>query len=765
MNDSQHRHDATHHGAAHDMPPAIDGNAARADHTHHGAHTPSADPAEHAAHDSSYRASELLKPKPDQTAHHMHEMHAGHGEHDAHAAHGDHAGHGVMHEGHATMMRNRFFVVLPLTIIVVLYSPMVQAWLGFTMPDFPGSSLIAPVLGTFIFFYGGLPFLSMARQELAQRQPGMMTLISVAITAAYLYSVVIFFFPPQPIDTMSNMTAETMPPMDFFWELATLIAVMLLGHWIELRSVGQAQGALRELAKLLPDTAERLLPSGATETVNVSQLQIGDRLLIRPGASIPADGTVAEGESSVNEAMITGESRPVDKKPGDSVIGGTVNGSGSLRVTVQQVGEGTALAGIMRLVEDAQKSQSRAQTLAQRAAFYLTIIALVAGVLTLIGWLVFTGSVSEAVKNMVTVLVIACPHALGLAVPLVVAISTTLSARNGLLVRQRIALESAKDLNTIIFDKTGTLTKGEQGVVQVAVDGIAEADALRIAAGLEGDSEHMIAEAIRTYVEERNISPASVSRFESIAGRGVKAVVDSITYYIGGPRLLEQLNLRVPDTLEMAKSSAENAGQSVIYLTNDKAILALFAIADVIREESREAVRKLHDLGLKVAMLTGDSEPVARAVAKELDIDTFFAQVLPEHKADKVRELQKGGDKVAMVGDGVNDAPALVTADVGIAIGAGTDVAIESAGIILVRSNPLDIVKIVTLSRATYRKMIQNLIWATGYNVVAIPLAMGVLAPFGITLDPAIGAVFMSVSTVVVAFNAQLLRRLDLQAA
>ncbi|MDL5054988.1 HAD-IC family P-type ATPase [Oscillatoria laete-virens NRMC-F 0139] len=546
MNDSQHRHDATHHGAAHDMPPAIDGNAARADHAHHGAHTPSADPAEHAAHDSSYRASELLKPEPDQTAHHMHEMHAGHGEHDAHAAHGDHAGHGVMHEGHATMMRNRFFVVLPLTIIVVLYSPMVQAWLGFTMPEFPGSSLIAPVLGTFIFFYGGLPFLSMARQELAQRQPGMMTLISVAITAAYLYSVVIFFFPPQPIDTMSNMTAETMPPMDFFWELATLIAVMLLGHWIELRNVGQAQGALRELAKLLPDTAERLLPSGATETVNVSQLQIGDRLLIRPGASIPADGTVAEGESSVNEAMITGESRPVDKKPGDSVIGGTVNGSGSLRVTVQQVGEGTALAGIMRLVEDAQKSQSRAQTLAQRAAFYLTIIALVAGVLTLIGWLVFTGSVSEAVKNMVTVLVIACPHALGLAVPLVVAISTTLSARNGLLVRQRIALESAKDLNTIIFDKTGTLTKGEQGVVQVAVDGIAEADALRIAAGLEGDSEHMIAEAIRTYVEERNISPASVSRFESIAGRGVKAVVDSITYYIGGPRLLEQLKSARP---------------------------------------------------------------------------------------------------------------------------------------------------------------------------------------------------------------------------
>jgi Cu2+-exporting ATPase len=668
-----------------------------------------------------------------------------------------------MHEGHATMMRNRFFVVLPLTIIVVLYSSMVQAWLGFTMPEFPGSSLIAPVLGTFIFFYGGLPFLSMARQELAQRQPGMMTLISVAITAAYVYSVVVFLFPPE--QTMSMAGVPAMPMMDFFWELATLIAVMLLGHWIELRSVSQAQGALRELAKLLPDTAERLLPSGETETVNVSQLQIGDRLLIRPGASIPADGEVAEGASSVNEAMITGESRPVDKQPGDTVIGGTVNGSGSLRIEVRQVGEGTALAGIMRLVEDAQKSQSRAQTLAQRAAFYLTIIALVAGALTLVGWLVFTGNVAEAVKNMVTVLVIACPHALGLAVPLVVAISTTLSARNGLLVRQRLALESAKDLNTIIFDKTGTLTKGEQGVVQVAVNGIDESRALSVAAGLEGDSEHMIAQAVRTYVQQRDISPASVSRFESIAGRGVKAVVDGVTYYIGGPRLLEQLNLRVPASLEMAKSNAENAGQSVIYLTNDKAILALFAIADVIREESREAVRKLHDLGLKVAMLTGDSEPVARAVAKALDIDTFFAQVLPEHKADKVRELQKGGDKVAMVGDGVNDAPALVTADVGIAIGAGTDVAIESAGIILVRSNPLDIVKIVTLSRATYRKMIQNLVWATGYNVVAIPLAMGILAPWGITLDPAIGAVFMSASTIVVAFNAQLLRRLDLQAA
>lgn len=673
----------------------------------------------------------------------------------ADANHSDsaHAGHGVMHEGHETMMRNRFFVTLPLTLIVLLFSPIIQEWFGFKIA-FPGSEWVAPIFGTAIFIYGGLVFLSMARQELAQRQPGMMTLISVAITTAYLYSLGIFFFPPQ--EAMGSGM------MDFFWELATLITIMLLGHWIELRSVGQAQGALRELAKLLPDTAERILPSGETEKVEVGQLRAGDRVLIRPGASIPADGVVAEGESSVNEALITGESRPLDKKPGDAVIGGTVNGSGSLRVEIQQVGDQTALAGIMRLVEDAQKSQSRAQTLAQRAAFYLTIIAIGAGVLTFLGWMFFTGNLSDAVRYTVGVLIIACPHALGLAVPLVVAISTTLSAQNGLLVRKRIALESAKDLNTIIFDKTGTLTKGEQGVVQVAVEGVSEEDGLRIAAGLEGDSEHMVAQAIRQYAQGRGISPAPVSQFESLAGRGVKAVVDGATYFIGGPRLLEQVGLNIPASLETIKQTAEAAGQSVIYLTSETAILTLFAIADVIREESREAVQKLHDLGLKVAMLTGDSEPVARSVAQKLNIDTFFAQVLPEHKADKVRELQRGGNKVAMVGDGVNDAPALLTADVGIAIGAGTDVAIESAGIILVRSNPMDIVKIIRLSRATYRKMIQNLVWATGYNVIAIPLAMGVLAPLGFTLDPAVGAIFMSVSTIVVAFNAQLLRSVKL---
>jgi Cu2+-exporting ATPase len=696
----------------------------------------------------------------DTHAHHMHEhasgelaMQAAPAVHSAHGGHGDHAGHGVMHEGHLTMMRNRFFVMLPLTILIVLYSPAVQGWLGFTMPAFPGSQFIAPVLGTFVFFYGGLPFLSMARQELALRQPGMMTLISLAITTAYVYSMAIFLFPAT-----DGMGAE----MDFFWELATLITVMLLGHWIELRSVNQAQGALRELAKLLPDTAERILASGETEVVNVDQLRPGDRVLIRPGASIPADGVVAEGESRVNEAAITGESRPVHKHPGDPVIAGTVNESGSLRVEVQQVGEGTALAGIMRLVEEAQKSQSRAQTLAQRAAFYLTVIAVIAGVITLVGWLIFAGSLPEAVRNTVGVLVIACPHALGLAIPLVVSISTTISARNGLLVRQRLALENAKDLNTIIFDKTGTLTTGQQGVVDFATDGMSAEEALSIAAGIEGDSEHMVAKAVRAYAQERGISPASVSGFESLAGRGVRGAVNGATYWVGGPRLLEQQGWSVPESLRPAAQKAEHAGQSVIYLANESGVIGLFAIADVIRPESREAIQHLHDLGLKVAMLTGDSEAVARAVAEELHIDTYFAQVLPEHKADKVKELQRGGNKVAMVGDGVNDAPALVTADVGIAIGAGTDVAIESAGIILVRSNPLDVVKIIRLSHATYRKMRQNLLWATGYNVVAIPLAMGVLAPVGITLDPAVGAVLMSLSTVIVSINAQLLRGLRL---
>ncbi len=659
----------------------------------------------------------------------------------------DHSG--GMHSGHATLMRNRFWVSLALTVPLLIYSKQIQIWFGFTPPAFPGSTAIPAVFGTLIFILGGLVFLNMARHELLQRQPGMMTLISLAITTAYGYSMAIFLL---------NLDVT-----GFFWELATLIDVMLLGHWMEMRSVGQAQRALNELAKLLPDEAERILPSGELETVAVSQLGVGDRVLVRPGGSIPVDGKVVDGDSKVNEAMLTGESRPVSKGPGDTVIGGAVNQTGSLRIDVTKVGDDTALAGIMRLVQEAQQSQSRSQTLAQRAAFWLTIIAIGAGLLTFVGWTIFGGGVALAIARTVTVLVIACPHALGLAVPLVVSISTTLSARNGLLIRQRMALEQAKDLDYIVFDKTGTLTKGEQGVVSVATrEDMDEQTALEIAAGLEGDSEHIIAQAIRSHAQTQNIDPTSVEAFESLPGRGVKAQVNGKLFYIGGPRLLEQQAWAIPEEFKATQKQAETAGQTVVYLADASGVVALFALADVIREESFTAVQQLHQLGLKVAMLTGDSEAVAQSVAQELNIDTYFAEILPEHKADQIKTLQSNGSKVAMVGDGINDAPALATADVGIAIGAGTDVAIESAGIILVRSDPRDIVKIVRLSQATYRKMVENLIWATGYNLFAIPLAMGILAPLGIILAPAVGAAFMSASTIIVAINAQLLRRVDL---
>ena len=679
--------------------------------------------------------------------------HHDHGQHNA-SAHDTHSGHGAMHEGHLPLMRQRFWMSLALSIPVLLYSQAIQTWFSFTMPIFPGSMWVAPILGSLIFFLGGTVFLGMARHEIAMRQPGMMTLISIAVVTAYFYSVGLFLFPPTH-DSMS----DAMPMMDFWWELATLITIMLLGHWLELRSVGQAQGALKELARLLPDTAERLTTDGSPQTVHVSELKIGDVLLIRPGASIPADGVVIDGESSVNEAMLTGESLPVLKRVDERVIAGAVNGSGALRVRIDQVGDGTALAGIMKLVADAQASQSRAQTLAQRAAFYLTFIALGAGILTLVGWLVFTGSLPDAVRYTVGVLVVACPHALGLAVPLVVSISTTLAARNGLLVRQRVALESAKDLNVVIFDKTGTLTEGKQGVVGVVTNGLDEAEVVRLAAGLEGDSEHPIAQAIRDFAEKRSITPAKVEHFDSLAGRGVRGDIDGATYWVGGPRLLEHLNAMPPDSLNAARESAEKAGQAVVYLTRSSEVLGFFTIADSIRAESVQAVRDLQAMNIEVVMMTGDNHAVAKNVAEALGIKTYFAQVLPEHKADHVRELKASGKKIAMVGDGINDAPALAMADVGIAIGAGTDVAIESAGIVLVRSNPQDIVEIVRLSSATYRKMIQNLWWAAGYNILAIPLAMGVLAPWGITLDPAVGAALMSLSTIIVAANAQLLRR------
>ncbi len=674
-----------------------------------------------------------------------------HGDHTE--GHADHSAH-VDHRGHEQMFRQRFWVCLALSIPVLLYSPMIQEWLGFSMPAFPGSQWITPVFSVIVFLYGGVPFLQMARPEIKNRRPGMMTLISLAISVAFFYSLAALFLPTES---------------SFFWELVTLIDIMLLGHWLEMRSVRQASGALSELAKLMPDTAERISGDGSTVEVQVSQLRNGDLVLVRPGASVPADGDVQDGESDVNEAMITGESKPVSKQPGDQVIAGTINGDGSLRVKVTATGEQTALAGIMRLVEQAQQSKSNTQILADKAAGWLFYIALAVAAITAIGWTVAVGFNVEVIARVATVLVIACPHALGLAVPLVVAITTAMGANNGILVRDRLALEQAREIDTVIFDKTGTLTKGEFGVVDIkTADGWSEENALGLAAAIEGDSEHTIARGIRQSAVERGVSLPEVSDFEAIKGRGVRAQSDGGQVYIGGPRLLEMLELSRPDEIGRFEQQASVKGQSVVNLVqggpNGGQVVAAFALADVIRPESRQAIDKLHQLGIEVAMLTGDSQAVAKAVAEELGINTYFAEVLPEHKDQKVADLQKQGKRVAMVGDGVNDAPALTRADVGIAIGGGTDVAIESAGIILVKSNPLDVVKIFDLSRASYRKMVENLIWATGYNVVALPLAAGILAPLGILLSPAVGALFMSLSTVIVAINAQLLRRHSLAA-
>jgi Cu2+-exporting ATPase len=554
--------------------------------------------------------------------------------------------------------------------------------------------------------------------------------------------------------------------MSFFWELVTLIDIMLLGHWIEMRSVRQASGALQELAKLMPDKAERLLPDGSTESVPVNDLNEGDLVLIRPGASVPADGEVLEGDSDVNEAMITGESKPVKKHAGAKAIAGTINGDGSLRLKVTATGDKTALAGIMRLVEQAQQSKSNTQILADKAAGWLFYIALGVAFITGIAWTIAVGFNAEVIARVATVLVIACPHALGLAVPLVVAITTSMGARNGILVRDRLALEKARLIDTIVFDKTGTLTRGEFGVVKVKTVSIWNEDqALGLAAAIEADSEHTIARGIRKSAEEHKLSLPVVSDFEAIKGKGARAQIDGKMVYIGGPRLLELLNISLPNELDQFSEQASQKGQSVVHLVEDNQAVASFALADVIRPESKQTIDMLHKLGVQVAMLTGDSKQVAKAVADELGIDTYFAEVLPEHKDMKVAELQKQGKRVAMVGDGVNDAPALTRADVGIAIGSGTDVAIESAGIILVKSNPIDVVKIFDLSRASYRKMVENLIWATGYNVIALPLAAGVLAPIGIVLSPAVGALLMSISTVIVAVNAQLLRRHKLAAS
>ena len=666
----------------------------------------------------------------------------GHDDHDNGShGHGDHGHHDP------AQFRDRFWVTLALTIPVIFFSDMFQQLLGYTAPDFAGSTWISPALGTAIFVYGGWPFITGAVQEARSRRPGMMLLIGLAISVAFIASLATEF---GAVD------------LDFWWELAALIAIMLLGHWQEMKAIGQASNALAALAELLPDEAERVTESGV-ETVSISDLGEGDVVLVRSGARIPADGHVVEGSADVDESMLTGESRPVSKSSGDRVTAGTVATDSALRIEVDAVGENTALAGIQRLVEEAQSSKSRAQALADRAAAFLFYVATAAGIVTYIAW-TFFGEQKSAVERTVTVLVIACPHALGLAIPLVISISTALSARNGILVKDRLALERMRDVDVVLFDKTGTLTAAQHVVTGVVSTDDNDDEVLALAGAIESDSEHPLARAIVTAAEKKGELPKATG-FRSMTARGVEASVDGRTLAVGGPKLMQERAAELPEALRAEIDSWKSRGAAVLFLIEDELVLGAFALEDEVRKESHEAVRSLHSMGVKVAMITGDAQEVAAAVAEELDIDEFFAEVLPEDKDSKVAELQERGHRVAMVGDGVNDAPALARADVGIAIGAGTDVAIESAGVILASDDPRSVVGVISLSKAAYRKMVQNLVWATGYNTFAIPLAAGVMAWAGITLSPAVGAILMSASTIVVAANAQLLRRLDLQPA
>lgn len=662
-------------------------------------------------------------------------------EHSEHQDHDKHAGHSV------AMFKDKFWLSLLLTLPVLAYSEMIQHWLNFTPPAFPGSQYVPFVFSTIIFFYGGLVFIKSAWGELKAKLPGMMTLISLAIITAYVYSVATQFF---------------IKGDGFFWELATLVTIMLLGHWLEMASVAKAENALDAISKLLPDKAEKLV-NGKPKQVLVSELKVGDLVLIRPGSSIPVDGLIVDGSSSVDEAAITGESKPVSKTINDEVVAGTGNQDGSLTVKVTKLGQDTALAGIMRLVAEAQSSKSNVQVLADKAAFYLTIIAIATSIATFIFWLIAKDA-SFALERSVTVLIIACPHALGLAIPLVVSISTALSAKNGLLVRKRLALEAARKLDWVLFDKTGTLTKGEHGVTDVwATKGYTEEDVLHLTASLEQNSEHIVGKGIVKKAEEQHVHLDKVANFKALPGLGVQGTLHGNEVYIAASyRYIEENKLIVPVEIANAVKQAAKEGKTEVYLITNKKVIGALGLADIVREQSKQTIATLKSMGIKTAMITGDSDEVAAYVSKQLGLDQYFAEVRPEDKAAKVKELQKNGQQVAMVGDGINDAPALTQADIGIAIGAGTDVAIKSADIILVKSDPQDVVKVINLSKATYRKMLQNLGWATGYNVFAIPLAAGVLYGAGIVLAPALGAVLMSVSTVVVAFNAQLLRRAKL---
>jgi len=661
------------------------------------------------------------------------------GEHASHTGHDKHAGHTP------EMFRDRFFVSLLLTLPILYFSEQLQAWFGYRAAQFPGSAWVNPVLGTILYFYGGLVFLKGALRELRARTPGMMTLIALGITAAYGYSLAV---------------SLGLPGKPFYWELATLIDVMLLGHWLEMASVQAASRALEELSKLMPTTAHRIL-GDRIEDIPVSALKEGDLILIRPGEQVPADGVVVEGASTMNEAFLTGESRPVPKEPGDEVVAGAVNGEGALKVRVTRTGEATTLSQILRLVQEAQASRSRFQALADRAAGWLFYIALTLGTLTFLVWLALGRDFNFALSLAVTVVVIACPHALGLAIPLVTVNATALAARHGILVRNREAFERAREIRFVALDKTGTLTEGRFAVRAVYAEEFSEEEVLSLAAALEAFSEHPLAQAIVEAAEGRGLPRPEVRDFQAVPGKGVEGTLEGKRYRVGRPEWAEELGLRVSEALKRGLQEAEGRGESAVALMDEERVLAYFALADRIRPSAKEAVQRLKAMGLTPVMITGDAEAVAKTVAQELGIQRYHARVLPQDKARIVRELKTQGP-TAFVGDGINDAPALLEADLGIAIGAGTNVAIEAADLVLVESDPLDVVRALLLARATYAKMVQNLFWATGYNAIALPLAAGVAYPLGIVLSPAVGALFMSLSTVIVALNATLLRRVRL---
>lgn len=673
-----------------------------------------------------------------QTGHDDHsDMKHDHSDHQAsHSGNGGHDHHAMMVED----FKKRFFVSLILTIPILILSPMIQMFLGVDW-RFTGDSYILFALSTILFIYGGKPFFTGARDELSEKSPAMMTLIALAITVSYVYSSATVFF---------------IEGHDFFWELATLIVVMLLGHWIEMRSVMGASKALEELANLLPDNAHLIQANGDMIEIPVGKLKAGDMVLVKPGEKIPIDGTVHEGKSNVNEAMITGESVPVDKEAGDEVIGGSINGEGILKFKVSKVGDETFLSQVIKLVKEAQASQSKSERLADTAAKWLFYIAVIVGSVTFIAWWFGTGNLNFAVERAVTVVVITCPHALGLATPLVTAVSTSIGAQRGLLIRDRAAFENGRKITTVVFDKTGTLTEGEFGVTDVyAAADISEEELLSLAYAVESNSEHPIAKAVVKLVQELGLERQDVVDFQDLTGQGLKAKVGNRDIFLGGPAYLRRENIPFD---EDAYQELSAAGKTVIFVLDGKTLLGYYALSDIIRESSRKAIDTLKSMNMESIMLTGDNQNVANNVAKELGISQAIAEVLPQDKVMVVDRLRQEGKTVAMVGDGVNDAPALAKADLGIAIGAGTDVAIEAADVILVKSDPLDVVNILKLSKSTYRKMVQNLIWATGYNVLALPLAAGVLYNQGIVVSPALGAVLMSLSTIIVAFNARLLR-------